>query len=270
MLTNICTLANQRAYDELLVMLKSLAQFMELDVYLGADAYVIERLQHEKIGLRIHTYELLKSGLHAKIGNDDFMQIMRRKADILEIAVREQGHSLFVDADMLFFGPIWGVDLKNHEVVLSPHYILDADEEKFGKFNAGYLGTSAVRFPEWWRNAMTTSRFVDQECLVYAPQEFTVQELTIHHNFGWWRLNQCDPKRKWWRIDLPNRPVRAQRLKNFQVAHDRILYDDKPLVSFHTHIKDRHKRSYQSANRLAVDLLSRSKDRRHQEILSWL
>ena len=270
MLRSVCTLADHRAYDEVLVMLKSLSLFAKLELFVGCDRAVMERLRHEKLGNPLHLHHILPDNLTVKQGTPEFIELVNRKADILEIAVRAAGNSLFADADQLFFNAPWGIDLDRYEVALSRHMILEADEAKFGQYNAGYLGTSSVRFPDWWREKTKTSRFYEQACLEDAAGDFRVQEITMHHNFGWWRLNQCDPKRKWWRIDLPHRPLRRERLAKFQVAGDCILYDDSPLVSFHTHFLDRTTRCYQSTNRLAVELLSQSHDPRHKQILSWL
>ena len=272
MIHSVCTIADSRIYDELLIMLKSLTHFASLNIYVGGDRTVVERLSHEKIANKLHVHRLLPEVADSSIkqGQAGFRALVNCKMDIMQIALAAERNTLFVDADMVFLEAPWGLDLENYEVALSPHYILPADEFRWGRYNAGYVGTSTPAFSDWWKNAFDDSKWVEQECLVRAPRTFRAQELSIHHNFGWWRLNQCDPKRKWWRIDLPNRPVRAERLAKFRVEHDRILYDHEPLVSIHTHIKNRRKKCYQSANRLAVDLLSRSTDRRHKEILSWL
>ncbi|HZZ73502.1 MAG TPA: hypothetical protein VFE24_14715 [Pirellulales bacterium] len=270
MLRSVCTLADHRAYDELLVMLKSLSLFADLELFVGCDRVVESRLRNERLRNPLRLIPFLPENLTVKQGTPEFIQLVNRKADILEIALEGAGNALFADADQLFFGPPWGLDLETHEVCLSRHMILESDEAKYGKYNAGYLAASSRRFPAWWREKTKTSKFYEQACLDDAGQDFRVQEITMHHNFGWWRLNQCDPKRKWWRIDLPHKPQRRERLEKFRVEADRILFDEQPLVSIHTHFLDRQTRCYQSTNRLAVELLGKSTDARHREILSWL
>lgn len=270
MIQSICAIADHRAYDELVVMLKSLSLFAQLEIYVGGDREVVERLASEQIGNRVHRHQVIPDGLLVKQGTPEFLKLVACKMDILEIALADSANTMLIDTDMIFFHAPWGVDLAQYEVALSGHMILPADEAKYGRFNAGYLGTSQRRFPQWWREQLPRSNYYEQECLNHVPNEFKTQELSIHHNFGWWRLNQCDEKRKWWRFDLPSRPVRRERLSRFGVAGDRILFQDEPLVSIHTHIKDRRKSRFQSANRLAIDLLQRSSNPRHREILSWL
>jgi hypothetical protein len=267
---SICAIADHRAYDELLVMLKSLSLFAELEIYVGGDREVVERLGGERIANRVHPHQVIPDGMQVTQGTPDFIKLVVRKMDIMEIALDRSPNTMLIDTDMIFFSPLWGVDLERHEVALSGHMILPADEARFGHYNAGYLGTSLRRFPQWWRDQLATSRYYEQECLNEVPRTFKTQELSIHHNFGWWRLDQCDEKRQWWRIDLPSHPVRRDRLSRFRVEADRILFDDDPLVSIHTHIMNRRKSRFQSANRLAIDLLRRSSNPKHKEILSWL
>jgi hypothetical protein len=267
---SICAIADHRAYDELLIMLKSLSLFAELDIYVGGDREVVERLGGERIDNPVHCHQVIPDGMVVKQGTPEFLKLVARKMDIMEIALDRSANTMLIDTDMIFFHSLWGVDLDRYEVALSRHMILPADEAEYGHFNAGYLGSSQRRFPQWWRDKLATSRYYEQECLNEAPREFKTQELSIHHNFGWWRLNQCDERRKWWRIDLPTSPVRRERLSRFRVQADRILFNDDPLVSIHTHITDRRKSRFQSANRLALDLLGRSSNPKHKEILSWL
>ena len=275
MVHSLCTIADHRVYDELVIMLKSISLFMELDLHVGGDRSVVERLPREKIRNRLRVHHFFPDGMQAEQGTPAFQQVVGRKADILEIAIAESGNGMFVDADELFFNPMWGIDFAGHdftghEVALSHHMILPHEERKFGKYNAGYLGAATTRFTQWWREEMKTSAYYEQECLNRAPRHFKTQEISIHHNFGWWRLNRCDPKQRWWRFDRPENALSVRRRSAFSVQGDRILYEDAPLVSFHTHVKDRTTERYQVTNKLAVDLLTRSTSPKHKTILSWL
>jgi len=270
MIHSICTIADHRAYDELVIMLKSLSLFNELTLYVGGDQTVCERLAQERFTNRLSAHVLLTDGQTPRQGSPEWLALMTKKMDILDIALAKERNTLFLDADMIFLNPLWGIDLERHDVALSQHMILPEDEARWGKYNGGYVGVGQRDFPTWWREATLASKYYEQECLVRAHERFRVQEISIHHNFGWWRLNQCDAKRKWWRFDLPNRPNRKARLANFCVERDQVLYAAQPLVSIHTHIRDWSKKGYRSANRLVHQLLSQSTDPRHREVLELI
>lgn len=270
MIQSLCTIANSDSYDELLIMLRSVSLFAELNLYVAGDQEVVERLQRERLDNRLTTHRIQCRQDRVKHFDAAFMDLMLFKMEIMDVALSRDDNTLFADADMVFLDAPWGMESPGSDLWLSPHYILPEDEAKWGRFNAGYLFTGNRSFPGWWREAAPRSTYLDQQCLEEAPEHFRVQELSIHHNFGWWRLDQSDPKGKWWQLHRFRRPVRRERLSKIRVVEDRIEYDGQPLVSVHTHLLNRRKKVYQSTNRLVRRLLQESTSPKHKTILGWL
>jgi hypothetical protein len=260
-LRSVCTLANHNAADELVLMLRSLDLWMSTRVFVACDRAVERRLQRlaltriTLVPLPIVEDELAQAD---QVSGRHWRRLMDHKMDVMEVALRARGNTLFVDADMLFLAPITDVDLSTHDVALSPHMIRPEDEAVYGRFNGGYVGTSRADFPGWWRRASVHSKYMEQGCLEDAPRRFRVQRLGPHHNYGWWRLDQCGSPLE-----------RLRRLAQFRVEREVVRYGDRALVSVHTHLL-RPASLYRVTNELVDRLLARSADPRHQALRKWV
>lgn len=260
-LRSISALANRNAADELVLMLRSLDLWMAIDVFVACDRAVERRLRRLSltrltlVPVRIVDEELGDAG---RGDEERWRRLMLYKMDVMEVALRTHGNTLFVDADMVFLAPIADLDLATHDVALSPHMIRREDEAVYGRFNGGYVGTSRADFPAWWRARSARSKYMEQGCLEDAPRRFRVQRLGAHHNYGWWRLDQCGSPLE-----------RLRRLARFRVEGGVVRYGDRALVSIHTHLL-RPARLYRVANELVDRLLARSADPRHRALRTWI
>ena len=187
----------------------------------------------------------------------EWLELMLKKTDIMDVALASHDDTLFVDADMLFLAPLNGIKTEDREVALSPHYINKADESRYGRYNGGYVWTSETIFPQWWRDNTSRSKYYEQQTLVYAAEVFSVQELRPNHNYSWWRLDQV------------GKAERKRRRKLFKVEGKKIVYDKWPLVSVHTHILSKNQK-FASINGLTRNLLEQSKSTKHKQILEWI
>jgi hypothetical protein len=144
---------------------------------------------------------------------------------------------LYTDSDITFFdslhsmfSPFFSSSSPPILLGVSPHNIAEMDERLFGKFNGGMLFAAHPVVLWHWKRATQTSRYFDQASIedVYEQISQTEGKESVcvfgpQVNYGFWRMFQT-PK-----------PSIEEEVKNFTLSQDRILYQNKPLQSVHTH-----------------------------------
>ena len=137
----------------------------------------------------------------------------------------------FMDADISHLAPLPNIP-KGTQLALSPHMIKPTDEEKFGKYNAGYMWFKDKSLLQHWRDAGHKSRFYEQAALeelanYVHPLQFHVFPIQV--NFGWWRMFQSTEQAH----------AIQQKFSLFRKDNSiGIRYDGQPLQSIHTHWYD--------------------------------
>lgn len=131
----------------------------------------------------------------------------------------------FMDADITHLAPL-PVIPTTATLALSPHYIRDIDEARFGKYNGGYLWFGKETILTEWRDAGYTSRFFEQAALEDLVKTNTVYEFPIQVNYGWWRMFQSNTS--------PQEHMSKFALFRPDTSVG-IRYDNQPLQSIHTH-----------------------------------
>lgn len=254
MISSLCTISNKLSIKELHILIRSFRLFHEdIPIYVGCDSATQEKAK--KWGVK--TRKVIPDDMLPAQNCPKWLELMLKKTNIMDVALANHPDTLFVDADMVFFSPLCGINTEDREVALSPHYINRADESRYGRYNGGYVWTSEMTFPQWWRDTTPRSKYYEQQALVYAAEVFAVQELRPNHNQSWWRLEQVA------------KDERKRRRKLFKVNGKRIMYDKWPLVSVHTHILSKDQK-FASINGLVRTLLDQSKSSRHKQILKWI
>jgi hypothetical protein len=174
----------------------------------------------------------------------------------MDYALNMFGETLFTDTDIVFLNKFDKETTK--QLVLSQHHINPSDEEKYGKYNVGYLLIKDKTFPNWLKQTtLTRSKFFEQEGLIHAEKEFDMEAFSMNHNFGWWRLFQC--------------PETQERYKKFGYGST-VFYDKTPLISVHVHMvsdgfKDAHNDKYAD---IIMKLLSVSKKEEHEILFNYI
>jgi hypothetical protein len=240
----ICTLATSNVIQDLKVFLFTLDLFNSIKptVYLLCDQEVadsaltmysgqiniIASLDKYKNGKELSRKILTaQKGIQYKTMWEDFMM---EKATIMEIALKTEQSVFFFDSDICFMGQLPDIPPNTH-LALSQHMIKKIDEERYGKFNAGFLWTDDKRVPSEWRKAAKTSRFYDQAALeeivaLFEPE--SVHFFSIQNNYGWWRMYQSTESsseiQKKWSI-----------FRNEPILTSGIRVNQSPLLSIHTH-----------------------------------
>lgn len=158
---------------------------------------------------------------------EDFMM---EKATVMDLAFEKENNVFFFDSDICFLGQLPEIP-PSAKIAVSPHMIKPIDEDRYGKFNAGFLWTNDKKVPNVWREASKTSRFYDQAALedvVKVFQKDEVYNLPIQNNYGWWRMYQStEPSitlQKNWSM-----------FRNTNIPSVGIRVGDSPLLSIHTH-----------------------------------
>ena len=208
----VATLVTNQALDDFTIFLKTLAlwnseQPPTLFVFGDVEAKIIL----EKSGYTGKTHfkdclspysALNRSAMEKMPGKFSptlWMDFQMEKLNVLKWVFEEfsdqattQGVFYF-DADICFLTGLPDVPL-TAKVGLCPHMIRSYDEDRFGKYNAGYVWIKSAEAVEVWREACKTSRFFEQSALeVFGTDPVWrkwLYEFPIQHNYGWWRMWQ--------------------------------------------------------------------------------
>ena len=100
-------------------------------------------------------------------------------------------NTLFIDGDIVILNEMDLLIERSYDVGLSPHNIFEESENKFGKYNAGFMYVNNKDVTNYWRKIVENyDGFVDQQALDYFEGKFKVYKFDDSYNFGWWRLFQ--------------------------------------------------------------------------------
>jgi hypothetical protein len=256
----VCTIATTPAAADLRVFLSTLElfNFPVPTVYLLCDSAIHESPpQYKGILKTSPALDKYKNHNRAQMemtrGNayktmwEDFMM---EKATVMELAFKEPQTSgvFFCDSDICFMGPL---PQPTCEIGVCPHMIKPADEQRFGKYNAGFVYTTDSTFPEKWRTAAKTSRYYDQaalEDIVAATPPTSVYEFPVQTNYGWWRMFQG--------TKAPQELVNQWSIFRRE-NHSGICVSGEPLLSVHTHFAETRDPATREFNRVVFLYLCR-------------
>ena len=158
---------------------------------------------------------------------EDFMM---EKATVMDLAFEKEESVFFFDSDICFMGKL-PVIPENKNIAVSQHMIKPIDEDRYGKFNAGFLWTNDKTVPNRWREASKISRFYDQAALEDVIKPYNSEEIyyfPIQNNFGWWRMYQSTES-------VQNIQKKWAIFRNENIPTVGIRVDGQPLLSIHTH-----------------------------------
>ena len=242
-MATVCTIATSSAVPDLRVFLSTLELFNSPapTVYLLCDSAIHESPPQYKGTLKttpaLDKYKNynraqmeMTRGTAYKTMWEDFMM---EKATVMELAFADPLTKglFFCDSDICFLGPL---PQPTCEIGVCPHMIRAVDEQRFGKYNAGFVYTTDRTFPEKWRIAAKTSRYYDQaalEDIVAAASPDAIYEFPVQTNYGWWRMFQGI--------------YTAQELQSHWSIFRRenssgICVSGEPLLSIHTHFGEKN------------------------------
>ena len=193
---SFCFVTTSQLKSEAAVLLFSLRQYHDQEVFVVADQESIEYLK--AFDFSNVNYKLIKveeeivSELRKKydhINTFHKVDCIYAKMDAMKWALESHCNTFFLDSDIIVLNSLqenFCLDLcfsrHNHEEIRL--------DNRVGIYNAGYVFCSNKDFPDWWReNYITRSLFYEQECMNRAVQRFSLQVFPENHNIGFWRLN---------------------------------------------------------------------------------
>ena len=246
----IATLATGAALEDLRVLLRSLEIFNPNPptVYLFCDTVAASEVVKLRYKGVLHTKDVLSAyslytrrtmeSMPGKIFKTLWMDFMTEKITLLRWALKESPHGvLFCDADICFMAPLPTIPV-GACVGLSPHGIIERDEQRFGTYNGGFVWFSAVKYTDIWWDACATARYYEQSALEDVAKAAASEgpdalyEFPKTQNYGWWRLSQgvksSSELLKEWTIN-----------RNKLSEASGVCVEGIPLGSVHTHFFER-------------------------------
>lgn len=245
-ITNIATLVNEKAIDDLQLLLFTLELWNEKapSVYIYCDSKTESIIQKIKYNgniitkVALNTYTGLSRAQMEKIPGKSYSNLFAdftaEKTFLMEWAITEsKGGILFCDADICHLSTL--PELPDNTVLaLSPHFIRTYDAEKYGYYNAGYLYMEDISLAQKWRELCKTSTFFEQKCLeslVLSVPKSEFYEFPIQINYGWWRL--------WQGIQSFEILQKEWSFLRKGDSDSGICVQGKPLQSIHTHFAEK-------------------------------
>ena len=258
----IATLATNLAYNDLKIFIKTLSLWCKDDypvVYLYADdalpaidypgRLVRKSALNKYSAFSRATMEKMASTKYSSLWLEFQMEKLNLFDWVFESEPTAQADGVFYfDADICFLGPLPQVT-ENAVVGLSPHMIRDADEAKYGKYNAGFIWMKGSDVVNAWRKACANSRFFEQAALeCFDTEEWCnrVYMFPVQHNYGWWRL---------WQGKRPVKDLMNEWSMQRSAKHSGIIVQDAPLSSIHTHWSERFDRATHEFNMMVIKQL---------------
>lgn len=182
--------------SECILLINSIRQYHDQPIYILVDEeskYILESCGVPNIHL---SYGLSESGFTeaaaavAEIKKHNTFHkpdIIFKKMEIMDLAMKYHNSTLFLDADIIILKPL--PECYDTEIVLSPHYHPNIIKDKhFGAFNAGYVFCANPKFPNYWRGLyLNRSTFYEQQGMDYIPENFNTAIFPKSHNVGIWR-----------------------------------------------------------------------------------
>ena len=251
----IATLATYNCYKDLRLFLSSLSLFYSATdaptIYLYTDSETHAQVVNDAYPLYIvyniclDAYSNLSRAEMEAVkrpnGKTLWYEFQMEKMNLLEWAFHSDSDTaategvFYLDSDICFFGPLPNVPA-TATVAVSPHYIRDRDEDKFGKYNGGFLWMRDQSAIGAWRDACPNSRFHEQaalECFNQPKWLTKLYKFPLQVNYGWWRMFQSSYT-----------PREIQQ--RWSVNDTNITIDGIPLQSAHTHF-------YNSSDRITIN-----------------
>jgi hypothetical protein len=268
----IATLATGTAFEDLRILLASLEIFNEKPptVYLYCDSPIANKVPsfkysgeivvkvalNEYLGLNRAKMETLPGKKYSSL----FFDFMMEKLALLRWAFTEQPNVMFCDADICFLGPVPALPAGT-TLALSQHMIRQRDEDRFGRYNGGFMWLSSTAQIDRWEAACADSRFFEQAALEKVPVGENFHSFPVTQNYGWWRL---------WQGSESPQNLLAKWTIGAAPRHAGILVSGAALGSVHTHFHEKRDDATRMFNEIVIDRLKKAGSDKARKLLAVL
>lgn len=178
-----------------------ISNFLQLDFVIELDEYTdLTRNMMEKEGV--------------------FLEFTLKKGNIVKHMLSKHSNVLLLDCDIIIINKILiTTENLSKDIGLSAGHIPKKNVEEVGYYNAGYIWFSQIlAVDRWIQISRESSRYFEQASLEELPKQFSYFEFEDNHNIQSWRVLLDDEKKKL-----------------FEVSNNEIMYNNKKVVSLHTH-----------------------------------
>ncbi len=259
--SSFCSLATYTCHHELFGLLLSLSLYHPGEkVHCLVDSKTKKTIDEStpKIKLNIIWHVKLDkySGMNRRQMEQKciWSEFQMMKAEVINLALKEDPDTLFLDADMVILDTIDDID-KSKQLGLSPHYIRKRDTDLYGYYNGGMLWTNQKTLKDDWIKFTKTSRYFDQASIEDLANKYTFFTFDENYNFSWWRVAQSD---------IPPESI----ISNISINDNKLHYKNKPIKIIHTHFHEKSNSTVIKFNQIMKNLLIKIKDYKTLMIIS--
>jgi hypothetical protein len=220
-LESICTMVTKNSEHDFIQFINSIKNnFKNINLYVICDSYINNLYQETGFTFlnKLDKYQTMTREQMEQ--NGLWLEFMLMKTEVIDYALKECNNTLFVDSDVYFLNSKLEIDFEK-QVGLSPHYISNQEQEKYGKYNAGFIYVSDTDVTKYWREVDHEKFYFEQGILNTFPDMFESFEFNENNNFGFWRLNNVD------NID--------EVIGKLKLLDGKYYFNDKELNSLHIH-----------------------------------
>ena len=259
--SSFCSLATYTCHHELFGLLLSLSLYHPGEkVHCLVDSKTKKTIDEStpkiKLNIRWHVKLDKYSGMNRRQMEQKgiWSEFQMMKAEVINLALKEDPDTLFLDADMVILDTIDDID-KSKQLGLSPHYIRKRDTDLYGYYNGGMLWTNQKTLKDDWIKFTKTSRYFDQASIEDLANKYSFFVFGENYNFSWWRVAQSD---------IPPQSI----ISFISVRNNKLHYKNKPLKIIHTHFHEMSNGTIRQFNQLMINLLTKIKDYKTLMIIS--
>jgi hypothetical protein len=244
----VCSVVTEKTIDEFELLKTSIEQYHDCTWFLSCDDVTYKKYNNTKniVLLKLIETDDCDHNIGSPQQKDVWMRVMMTKFDAVNEAIKNFGHALFLDSDMIFVNEIEKSVLnlfenKDVDALICQHMTNNWQvEAQHGLYNAGMFHIKNVEFLNQWsalsRDYKKHNFYFEQQPLEYVQRNFLSLNLPINYNIGWWRFNN---------------PTTRSRLDLLDVLEDKITFGKLPAINFHVHTFK--KNNYENFGKFLVD-----------------
>ncbi len=114
------------------------------------------------------------------------------KSIVIDKALEKENDTLFLDCDIILLGKIDDIPIggngNDYDIGVSPGFVNEEIEMKYGKYNGGMLWVKNKEVPEKWREFTKSSRYFDQASIEDLVRTFKCFVFGDNYNLQTWRF----------------------------------------------------------------------------------
>jgi hypothetical protein len=119
---------------------------------------------------------------------DIWSDFQMSKSLVIDKALETEKDTLFLDCDIILLGKIDEIPEGDYDIGVSPGFVNENTEARYGKYNGGMLWVKNKTVPEKWREFTKKSRYYDQASIEDLVNHFKSFVFDDNYNLQTWRF----------------------------------------------------------------------------------